>query len=122
MSVAAEAELTPSQAMALKHLDPAAPVSMANLAEQLACDASNVTGIVDKLELRGLIARQPAGHDRRVKMLAVTAKGAALRARFLDRLLTPPRALQDLSADEQVRVRDTLGQLLQRWPRSDTDG
>jgi DNA-binding MarR family transcriptional regulator len=118
-AMAAEADLTPSQAMALKHLDPAAPVPMTTLAASLSCDASNVTGIVDKLESRGLIARQTSEQDRRVKMLVVTPEGARLRARFLERLLDPPRAVLELSPDERARLCDTLGRLLARWPQQD---
>ena len=65
--VCAEFDLTPAQGQALKVLDPARPVPMSTLAEALFCDASNVTGIVDKLETRGFIARQGSDHDRRVK-------------------------------------------------------
>ena len=40
---------------------------MGRLAETLACDASNVTGLVDRLESRGLVRRQPSAADRRVE-------------------------------------------------------
>ena len=49
-AVCAEFDLTPAQGQALKMLDPARPLPMSTLAEALLCDASNVTGIVDKLE------------------------------------------------------------------------
>ena len=48
---------------------------MSGLAELLFCDASNVTGIADRLEARGLIERRSAGGDRRVKVLALTSAG-----------------------------------------------
>ena len=60
-------DLTPVQGMALRTLDPDAPVAMSALADTLACDASNVTGVVDKLEARGLIARQGAACRRRTR-------------------------------------------------------
>jgi len=84
-----ELHLTPSQGLALRRLDPERPLAMSTLAEALACDASNVTGIVDKLETRGLIARRGADHDRRVKTLVVTERGRALRDRLIARLLEP---------------------------------
>src|SRR5882672_12643710 len=68
-----EFDLSPMQGHALRILNPGRPVAMSALADALLCDASNVTGIVDKLESRGLIARQSADHDRRIKMLVVTA-------------------------------------------------
>ena len=83
-------DLTPVQGMALRTLDPASPVAMSALADTLACDASNVTGVVDKMEARGLIARQGATKDRRVKVLVVTDKGRQLRQDLLVRAAKAP--------------------------------
>src|SRR3954470_20309538 len=88
--------LTAMQGHTLRVLDPYRPVAMSALADHLVCDASNVTGIVDKLESRGLIARQNAGHDRRVKMLAVTEKGRAMQERISARMLERPPAVAAL--------------------------
>src|SRR5262245_51216936 len=73
--LAAELELSPAQCHVLKLIDPAKPIAMRTLAEALGCDASNITGIVDRLEARGLVERRTASHDRRVKTLAVTRRG-----------------------------------------------
>ncbi|HEX2127331.1 MAG TPA: MarR family transcriptional regulator, partial [Thermoleophilaceae bacterium] len=51
-----ELDLAPQQMIALKSLDEPRPMSA--LAGMLACDSSNVTGIVDRLESRGLVERQ----------------------------------------------------------------
>jgi DNA-binding MarR family transcriptional regulator len=105
-----ELDLTPSQGMALKSLD--RPLPMSTLADALACDASNVTGIVDKLESRGLIARRGADHDRRVKMLCVTELGRSLRDRLVKRLLEPPAALAALPLDLKARLTATLRKVI----------
>ena len=52
---------------------------MSALAGPLMCDNSNVTGIVDRLEALGLVERRPAERDRRVKAVALTEQGIALR-------------------------------------------
>ncbi|MBW3630045.1 MAG: MarR family transcriptional regulator, partial [Gemmatimonadetes bacterium] len=62
---------------ALLALAEAAP--MRSLAGQLRCDASNVTGLADRLEVRGLVTRVGQQGDRRVKLLALTDAGRALR-------------------------------------------
>ena len=49
---------------------------MGELASALSCDASNVTGLVDRLESRGLLQRSPSAEDRRVKVLSLTPLGA----------------------------------------------
>jgi MarR family transcriptional regulator, organic hydroperoxide resistance regulator len=109
-AVCEELELTPSQGMALRSLD--RPLPMSTLAEALACDASNITGIVDKLESRGLIDRRAADHDRRIKMLFVTDRGRALRDRLINRLLEPPAAVAALPLDVKTRLTATLRKVL----------
>ncbi|HEY6477226.1 MAG TPA: MarR family transcriptional regulator [Polyangia bacterium] len=103
-------DLTPSQGMALRSLD--RPLPMSTLADALACDASNITGIVDKLESRGLIARRGADHDRRIKMLCVTERGRSLRDRLIRRLLEPPATLAALPLDAKGRLTATLRKLI----------
>src|SRR5690349_10319374 len=98
MALAAEYELSPPQLGALKALHPDHPIAMSELAGILGCDNSNVTGIVDRLEYRGLVERRPAEHDRRVKLLALTSTGVELREELDDRLHAPPAELANLSA------------------------
>lgn len=112
VDIAAEFDLTPAQALALKRLEPNTPLAMNTLAEAMLCDASNVTGIVDKLEARGLIERRAIEHDRRVKMLAVTKRGEELRRRFLQRSLRPPSAVAALDAADQRQLIEILERLL----------
>ena len=112
IAMAAEFDLSPMQAFALRLLEPDAPLPMSDLAEALHCDASNVTGIVDRLEARGLIARRSADHDRRVKMLEVTERGAALRERLLARISEPPPPIAALSVADQRALRDILRRAL----------
>src|SRR5262245_31015180 len=73
--LAAELELSPAQCHVLHLIEPDRPLPMGQLAETLACHASNVTGLVDRLESRGLVRRQPSSADRRVKVLVLTPSG-----------------------------------------------
>jgi DNA-binding MarR family transcriptional regulator len=107
-SLAAEFELAPAQVMALASLEPDEPRPMSGLAQILRCDNSNVTGIVDRLEARGLVARKPGDKDRRVKFLVVTPEGVELRDQIRARLGAPPEPLSKLSADDAVALRDIL--------------
>src|SRR6058998_1176688 len=96
-----ELGLTFSQAHALRLLEPDRPLPMSSLAERLFCDASNVTGIADRLEARGLVERRTAEADRRVKALTLTDDGVALRDRVLAIMNEPPAAIAALSAADQ---------------------
>src|SRR5437879_1365214 len=97
----AELDLAPSQARALHELDLERPISMRELAERLKSDPSNVTGLIDRLETRGLVERRPDSNDRRIKGLALTAAGARLRERLFARLYSAPPSVAGLSAREQ---------------------
>jgi MarR family transcriptional regulator, organic hydroperoxide resistance regulator len=111
--LAAEFELSPVQAHVLSMLG-YGPQPMSALADYLSCDASNVTGLVDRLEGRGLMERRNAEHDRRVKLLCLTEAGRELRQRLQERLLEPPEVISALSPQEKRLLRDILSQALER--------
>ena len=110
--LAAALELSPAQCHVLYVIEPGKPVPMKQLAASLSCDASNVTGLVDRLESRGLIRRQPGREDRRVKELDLTPTGARLRAELVARMSTPPAAISRLSARDQRELERILSRLL----------
>src|SRR5436190_23971412 len=82
----AEFDLSPIQCHVLHLIEPGQPLPMGRLADTLSCDASNVTGLVDRLEARGLLRRRPSGDDRRVKVLELTPAGVRLRAQLLKKV------------------------------------
>src|SRR5262249_27231290 len=109
----AELGLTFAQAHALRLLDPNRPLPMSALASLLVCDASNVTGIADRLQARGLVEPQTAGRDRRVKAPALTATGVELRERVSELMSEPPAAITALSDEDQRALRDILHRAVQ---------
>jgi MarR family transcriptional regulator, organic hydroperoxide resistance regulator len=113
-AIGQEFDLAPMQMHTLLALPPGEELPMSALAEFLVCDASNVTGIVDRLEARGLIERRSARHDRRVKMLAVTPEGARVRERVGTRMAEPPAPIADLPRADQRALRDALRKALAR--------
>jgi len=112
-SLAAELDLSPAQVHVLHLIEPGQGVPMGRIAETLACDASNVTGLVDRLESRGLVRRRPSPDDRRVKVLDLTPAGSKLRAVLIARMTTPPDTLERLSASDQQALIRILGRLLE---------
>src|SRR5687768_3211236 len=77
---AASVGLTATQAAILTLLSE--PVSMRDLAKRMGCDASNVTGIIDRLEARKLVVRRSDPADRRVYLIAQTAAGKTAIRKF----------------------------------------
>jgi DNA-binding MarR family transcriptional regulator len=85
---------------------------MGELAALMRCDNSNMTGIVDRLEERGLVERTAAERDRRVKLIALTAHGRELREELNRRMAAPPEVIENLSAADRRALRDILRRAL----------
>ena len=102
-------DMTPAQARALMALD--GPTPMSELAAQLRCDPSNITGLADRLEARGLVERRADEHDRRVKHLAPTPAGLATRKKLESALRETSPFMAGLGAKERGTLRALLEKL-----------
>ena len=107
-----EFELSPVQCHVLHLLEPERPVAMGRLADTLGCDASNVTGLVDRLESRGLVQRRSAAADRRVKVIQLTPTGSRLRGELLKRITGGSCSLSRLSTAQRHSLLQILEVLL----------
>jgi DNA-binding MarR family transcriptional regulator len=106
-NIAASFGLNPGAMHALLTLDPDVPQSMSALAGTFRCDASNVTWLVDRLEEHGLAERRPHPTDRRIRTVALTKKGAKVRAQIEAKIYDAPpelRALPDRDLDALCRI------------------
>jgi len=113
-----DADLSPVQYHVLHLLEPGRPLPMGRLAETLVCHASNVTGLVDRLEARGLVQRRVSADDRRIKILELTREGVHLRAQILKRMTTGARPLTRLSPRQQHTLVKILEVLVDESPGS----
>jgi len=103
-----DCSLTTAQATLLRVMSPDEPLPMSAIATTLACHASNVTGLVDRLEEQGLVARRPWKEDRRVKQLSLTAKGVEVRALLCSEIYAPPPELARLDERELAQLEALL--------------
>lgn len=55
--------------------------SQRQLAEQLGVDGATLVATIDRLVAGGFVERMPSPHDRRVKLVVLTAQGRSLAAR-----------------------------------------
>lgn len=85
-------------------------MSMGQLAQTLICDASNVTGIVDRLEALALIIRQDNAQDRRVKTLCLTEKGQQV-IRNIELELPKRLGCTRLNAEERLSLQAVITKL-----------
>jgi DNA-binding MarR family transcriptional regulator len=110
MAAAQELELSPPQTIVLRLLDEPRP--MGELAQMMHCDNSNMTGIVDRLEERGLVERTQAVGDRRVRLIALTEEGREIREELNRRMAVPPTPLTELDPADQAALRDIMRRAL----------
>ncbi|MFE4336105.1 MarR family winged helix-turn-helix transcriptional regulator [Streptomyces sp. NPDC056831] len=108
---AAAHSLTGAQARVLGLLS-LEPMPMRKIAQKLKCEPSNITGIVDRLETRGLVERRPDPADRRVKLAAPTEKGSRTAQQLRDSLTFAREPLAELSDGDRATLRDLLRRML----------
>jgi DNA-binding MarR family transcriptional regulator len=108
-AVARQLGLSPKQLVLIWRLPPDTTIPMRAMSEKLSCDASFMTGMVDRLEEDGLIERRPDPGDRRVTLLALTTKGAEFRERAIAALHEPPPEFDALDDDELEQLATLLG-------------
>jgi DNA-binding MarR family transcriptional regulator len=112
---AAEHALTGAQARLLSLLS-LEPLPMRRLAQKLKCEPSNVTGIVDRLEARGLVERRPDPADRRVKLAAATQEGRRVARGLRESLNFAREPLAGLSREERLSLRGLLRRMVDGSP------
>ena len=107
-------EITPQQAQLLCMLIDG-PIGMTDLSQLLHLEKSSLTGLVDRVERRGLVTRVRDGRDRRACQVALTDEGTRLAieahqdvTRRLDILAN------DLPDAEKERVASAVVSLLDR--------
>jgi len=115
-AVLPELKLNPAQIHLLLSLCAPAGATMSELADELAFDASYITGLVDRLEDRGLVMRVQSPQDRRVKRVALTEAGIETRRQLKEELYKPPAFLESLSIDDQRLLRDLFRRALSATP------
>src|SRR4051812_17588547 len=93
----ARRRLTPNDARALWTLDVKQGRPIGELAREWACDPSNATFIVGRLENAGLARREAHEADRRVKLVFLSSAGAAMRDELQREYHQPPAEVQRLS-------------------------
>lgn len=91
------------------------PIPMNSFSSLLMCDASNVTGIIDRLFAQKLIMRQESPDDRRVKIITLTPKGEELKRKILAEIHDyGSSALGNLNPKQRRELQKIIALALQR--------
>jgi DNA-binding MarR family transcriptional regulator len=79
-------------------------IDATRLSDLIAFDKATLGGVLDRLEAKSIIARQPSRQDRRIKSVTLTETGAALLEHINDRVVAAQAAMmQSLSEAEQAQ-------------------
>ncbi|GGC54443.1 MarR family transcriptional regulator [Hoyosella rhizosphaerae] len=108
-AIAASMNLTPTNARTLLELREPSPMRV--VAQALVCDASNITGLADRLEKQGLLERV-TGQDRRVKLLQLTDEGEKVREELASRIAKDSPVTARLTQSERATLEGLLDKLL----------
>jgi DNA-binding MarR family transcriptional regulator len=105
--------VTPVQYAALQTVGNTPGIDQGTLARTIGFDTSTIGGVVDRLEARGLLRRNPSPDDRRVRLLTLTDDGAALLDQTVPAVLrAQARMLEPLPKRERAEFMRMLRELV----------
>ncbi len=126
--LAATYKLTAPQLVCLRYLDRFGPHTPSELAREAALSQATVTGILDRLESRGLVERRRDNKDRRRISIYLTSEGRRLSQAAPTPLQELFAArLAELPAEEQAGIDRILGQVAEmmgadKWKETSRPG
>lgn len=104
--------LTPAQGLVLVILTSEEPRTMQELSDLLCCDASNITGLTERLEAKGYIERITDATDKRVRRVSLTEAGSECREAILRELQsTETIDLSGLTGEEKLALNKLMTKL-----------
>lgn len=102
--------ITPVQYAALHTVFDTPGIDQRTLARTIGFDTSTIGGVIDRLEMRGLLSRHANPEDRRVRLLALTPEGKRLLRDVTPAML---RAQERMLAPLPARCREEFMQMLE---------
>lgn len=116
----AEFDMTSVQYAALQSIAAYPGVDATRLSALIAFDRSTIGDVLDRMETKGWIVRKPAPGDRRIKLIELSAEGAALLRRVgpavhrvQERILAP---LDPVDRNTFVRILQQLTETRNEGP------
>lgn len=114
--------LTAPQLLCLREIVSADELTFSALTRKVNLSASTITGIIDRLEVKGFVKRQRSSRDRRKIFICPTLKGIEI-------IGTAPSLLQDnfaasllnLASSEQIQIAESLERIVKLMKLEDID-
>ena len=110
--ICAQHDLSPAQAQLMCVIIDQ-PRGMTELTQMLGLERPGLTGLVDRIERRGLLRRETTQHDRRAVMVALTPRGQEITEAFYAEVSDSlQRVVAHLPADDRRRFEDLAFSIL----------
>ena len=120
--LSAQHQITGPQLVCLLTIDELAPITLSALAREVHLSPSTVLGIVDRLEVKGLVRRKRDLKDRRLLQISLTGPGRGLIANAPSPLQdTLAHAMSELPADQQATIAQSLERIVELMEVRDID-
>ena len=105
--------LTPTQYAVLKCLwDSEEPVNPKDIAQSLCLETSTISGVLDRMQKKGLIDRLIDLNDRRCVLVTITEEGRGLEKDVMEAIRAANKeALADFSPEESETLKSCLRRL-----------
>jgi len=111
--------MTRPEFQALRCVAEKGPVPMKGISEKMFVTRASITGLIDKLESKGLVKRTAHRRDRRATIIELTPKGVAVQERVSSKYKAFMQdALKVLTEGEQRNLRDSLLKLQESMSQS----
>ncbi|HQT62888.1 MAG: MarR family transcriptional regulator [Acidocella sp. 20-57-95] len=111
-------DITPVQYSIMTVADSQPGLDQAQLAYEVGVDRATLANVVARLETKGLLRRRPSVSDKRVKLVSLSSRGAAL----LEKMLLPVQRAHDRTiAALPPKDRETFMALLMRLVNAEND-
>lgn len=111
-----DAGVTGRQALVLWMAGGETQLSMGELARVLRMDPSSATGLVERLEAKGLATRVADPGDRRGTLIFLTPAGKKLRSKVEDGLVSARPSIEGMTQRDKRVLRDLLKSALNGLP------
>jgi MarR family 2-MHQ and catechol resistance regulon transcriptional repressor len=107
-----ETGFTWTQFHALYHINKEG-IPVNELAKELHCNASNITGLIDRMKKKELVYREHSEKDRRIWLVKLSENGSELKKNlFPEHLKNIEKRMSYLNKEELVTLKTLLDELL----------
>lgn len=107
-------DITPEQAGVIRRLGEQEGISQKDLSIRMSKDQTNITRLLDQLERKGLVRREPNIKDRRSFLTYLTNKGKEINMKIIPvEIEIMDVALRGISRERKALLKETIDEIIE---------